>query len=478
MVSVPKLAAKMSRTALMGSVALTIGSYAYANEPGQPAGEQATVEQLQRQMQELMRQLEELKQQQAAQQEQLEQQKEEVAKLPETVAPANVVTGGDKPGSFKLPGTDTSVKIGGYVKGDLIYDINNDQGDSFLFSAIPPDGSAEAEREGTFRAHAKQTRINIQTWTPTQFGEAHTYIEGDFLGTGGNEVLSNSTTFRMRHAYGELGPVLVGQTWSNFMFLDSYPGTVDFFGPVGIPFVRQGQLRYTLNPSENLEIAVAAENSELTGKAEDPVTGEILTLGSTRRSADDLQFGIDTLPDFTARASYRDDWGALSVSGVGRLLEVDDGNGLDDEEFGWGVMASGVLNLGEFIPALGNDSIVGNFVYGDGIGRYIINGFNEDAFLDASGKLDTIETWGANAAFTHHWTDTLRSGFVYGHYEVEDTFGPGFTESLDSIHVNLMWQPTDRVQFGLEWIYGARDFEDSGFDNEAQRVQFAGQFFF
>lgn len=61
---------------------------------------------------------------------------------------------------------------------------------------------------------------------------------------------------------------------------------------------------------------------------------------------------------------------------------------------------------------------------------------------------------------------------------VEDTFGDEETETLDSIHVNLMWKPTERIQFGLEWIYGKRGFEDSDLDNDAQRIQFAGQFFF
>lgn len=492
MVSIPRIAAKISRTTLLGSVALCIGSYAYATESVQPASQQATVEQLQRQMQELMRQLEDIKQQQVVQQQhieqqdqEIEQQKEQVASLPGaaagTVAPANVVTGGDVPGSFKLPGTNTSIKIGGYVKGDLIYDVNADLGDTFAASAIPQDGSVQDNREGQFRAHARQTRINIATSTPTDFGVARTFIEGDFFGSGGNEVLSNSTSFRLRHAYGSLGPVLVGQTWSNFMFLDAYPDTVDFFGPVGIPFVRQGQIRYTVNPTENLQLSFSAENSELTAIAD--TTGDGLadsTLGSTRRSADDLQFGIDTLPDFTARVTYSDDWGALSLSGVGRYLEVDSGGAgnANDEEYGWGILVAGVLNLGEFAPAFGNDSIMANFTYGDGVGRYLINGFNQDAFLNANGNLDSIEAWGVAAAYTRHWTDNLRSNFVYGHYEIDDTFNPGATESLDTVHVNLMWTPTDRVQYGLEYIYGARDFQNSSFDNDANRVQFSAQFTF
>jgi hypothetical protein len=37
--------------------------------------------------------------------------------------PADIVTKGEVPGSIKLPGTDTSIKFGGYIKLDVIDDI-------------------------------------------------------------------------------------------------------------------------------------------------------------------------------------------------------------------------------------------------------------------------------------------------------------------------------------------------------------------
>ena len=56
------------------------------------------------------------------------------------VAPAAAVEAGSKPRSWKLPGTNTSMQVGGYAKLDLIYDINANTGDSI---GIPPrDGSA------------------------------------------------------------------------------------------------------------------------------------------------------------------------------------------------------------------------------------------------------------------------------------------------------------------------------------------------
>jgi len=469
-----------TRAAFLAGVALIPVMQAQATEP-------VDVEQLQRQLETLMQELQEIKARQKQQQETIESQNRQIEEQQKTLqsqderidtqeevtaAPAQVVTAGDHPGSFKLPGTDTSVKIGGYVKADFFYDVNSDTGDSFAVSAIPADGTDE--EEGSFRAHARQTRLNLTTWTPTDaIGEIKTFIEGDFFGAGGNEVFSNSTLFRIRHAYGQISQddlsLLFGQTWTNFMPLASYPETIDFFGPAGIPFVRQGQARLTYTGFENFSLSASVENSELTardGTIED---------SSDIRSEAGLEFGIDTLPDFTGAVEYsRDGWSA-KLAGVARLLETDTGGGApsDEQEFAWGVFAGAV------VPTFGEDTFQLNFAYGDGIGRYILNGFGQDAFVDpATGSLETIEAWGAAIGYTHHWADTLRSNLVYGHYEVEDTFGADDTERLQSFHVNLIWSPVERINLGVEGMYGIRSFEDDDLDNDALRFQFAAQYIF
>jgi len=422
---------------------------------------------LEQRIEQLKRELEALRREQAEQRERIEEQERELdtqrARTEELPKPEETVTAGDEPGSFKMPGTDTSVKIGGYVKADLIYDIGPENGDTFAASAIPAEGSEADRRKGAFRAHARQTRINLTTWTPTEIGDVKTFIEGDFFGGGGNEGFSNSTSFRIRHAFGEVGPFMAGQYWTLFMPLASYPATVDFFGPAGIPFIRQGQLRFTHEVDDNWTVAVSAENSELSGRA---YTSE--TVGS---DGGDLRFAIDTLPDFIGAIDYAHGGFSAKVSGLARLLETTDARS-DSSEFGWGVHASAV------VPTFADDSIQLNFTYGDGVGRYIINGFGQDAFVEADGSLETVESWGLVAAYTRHWTDKWRSNFVYGHYEVEDTFFDTDTESLDTAHVNLMWSPTDNTNFGLEYIFGHRGFDDGDLDNEAHRVQFGAQYFF
>jgi len=481
---------RVRRTALASAVALALGAPVHA-------AENTDIERLEQRLELLMQEIERLKSEQAEeieklkaeqaeQQQAIEEQQQKVEAQAKTVeevasaAPAQAVVGGDYPGSFKLPGTDTSIKLGGYVKADLIYDLDADTGDSFAASAIPAEGTPA--KEESFRAHARQTRINLSTWTPTPVGEVKTFIEGDFFGSGGNEQFTNGTGFRLRHAFGEVRAqewdVLFGQTWTLFMPLASYPDTVDFFGPAGIPFIRQGQARVTWKGIENVTVGFSAENSELSARA-DPVL-DPTGVGFVDSEGSGLNFGIDTIPDFVGAVEYNNNGWNLKASGVIRLLETDTAGGApqSDDEVAWGGFVGGVVPLGALAPSLGDDTLSFNFSYGDGIGRYIINGFAQDAFIDATGRLETIESWGVAGALTHHWSNTFYSNVVYGRQEFDDTFAATDTDALQTVHVNLFWQPADNARFGVEWIYGERQFENSDLDNDAQRVQFGAQYFF
>ena len=66
-------------------------------------------------------------------------------------------------------------------------------------------------------------------------------FEFELFGTGVDE---GQTTFRLRHAYGELGQFGAGQTWSPFMDPDVFPNSVEYWGPTGMVFFRNVQFRW------------------------------------------------------------------------------------------------------------------------------------------------------------------------------------------------------------------------------------------
>ncbi|MDX1606752.1 MAG: DcaP family trimeric outer membrane transporter, partial [Candidatus Competibacterales bacterium] len=332
---------------------------------------------------------------------------------------------------------------------------DEDLGDTLFPGAVVTDPDAAPE-EGKFRFHARQSRLFIKTWTPTGMGEMSTHFEGDFFGGGGNEVFSNSTSFRIRHAYGEIGPWLAGQTWTNFLHFAAYPGTVDFGGPMGVSFVRQAQVRYTV-PMGDGSLSFSLENPEATG----------------------FPNAQDEAPDATVRYKWSGGSATIETSAVLRRLAYDDGVD-SDSEFGYGLMLAGNYSIG-------NTTLMGGFIYGDGVGRYLYVGSGSNngqsgigsAFIDDEGSLETVEAFGIVAAIKHQWTPQFSSQLAYGRAESDkpaDQF-PEATEFLETIHFSNFWTPVDRVTFGFEVARAAKELHN-GDDGDALRVQFSTQYSF
>src|SRR6185312_5621880 len=65
-----------------------------------------------------------------------------------------------------------------------------------------PSFANEFAPSGNVYAGVRQSRFGVKSSTPTQFGDLKTIFEFELFGTG---VDAGQTTFRLRHAYGELG---------------------------------------------------------------------------------------------------------------------------------------------------------------------------------------------------------------------------------------------------------------------------------
>lgn len=398
-----------------------------------------------------------------------EAQTAETAEENREVIETEVIKSGGSLGGFIFPGTDTRVTIDGYVKGDFIYDLNGSVGSDDLF--VPESigvGDSDDER---FTAHARQSRFILRTSTPSSFGPVKTLFEGDFFGVGGNEVISNSFSFRIRHLYGEVGNFAAGQFWTNFMPIEAYPSTVDFQGPAGIPFIRQAQVRWTQPVTDNFEIRASLENSEFTGIADDdgdPATDPV-GFGETTGALGGFEAGIDVAPDAILTGLYSGDFGLVRGSVLGRFFggnEGIDGVGDDgDGAFGWGV------NLATNARLFEGTRLLMSATYGDGIGRYIINGFAADGFIDADGNVDTIRSLGLTAQLQQKLTPDVTAALAGGYYRVFDTFFPTDIEDLQTVHATLFWRPVDRVTFGAEAIWGRANQALDGQDDSAVRLQ-------
>ncbi len=362
-----------------------------------------------------------------------------------------------KNGSSMILPKDTTFKLYGYTKLDAIYTDKDGGGETtYVPSAVPLDSADVADN--AFIMHAKQTRLGLFTSTTTDYGKFNTKIETDFFGSGGNQTASNSYGLRLRHAYGELGNLLVGQTWSTFIDLASYPETIDFGGPAGYLFVRQAQIRWT-QPFSFGSLQFALENPETSYTSRD---GAAPTKGSG-----------EYLPDVIIRANLDTDFGHFSLAGLGRQLIIDHGI-YDDDAYG------GALSVTGSIPLFDKDELVMQFNYGNALGRYMEAEF-ADAFINpVTHEIETNVQWGGLVSYKHCWLENLRSTLVYSYAERDNDldYVPDTVDNkYQSIHANLMWSPVSRINVGIEYLYATREVEN-GDDGDINRFQSCFQYNF
>ncbi len=404
----------------------------------------------------------------------------------------NYVTGGDFPGSYKLPGTDTSLAIYGFVKGDFVHNFSARRNfPSLLFtSTIPVDGSAGSGRTGDTNFRVNASQINIETRTPTELGELKTHFQFDFFNSdqsagGGEENSANELIAGLRLAYGKIGNLTIGQDWTAFMNLASYPETADFEGPNAEIFSRVPQIKWSDTLTKGWSYEVGLDNPS--GNFETNLTN---AAGATIPLAD---IEDTTFPTLVGNVRTEGDWGHFQLSGQLREIAYDIDttvgtnssfaflNQRSDSAVGWGLAA-----YLQFLDPIGlhpNDKLTLLGAYGDGI-RYIIDtGLlakgTDGGINPATGELETEEQFAAMAWYQHWWTNTIRSTVVYGLVETDPLpFQPAnhFKRSQYLVG-NVFWSPWPRVNLGIEGQYGEFK-QNNGRNGEAYQIQATGVFLY
>jgi hypothetical protein len=100
------------------------------------------------------------------------------------------------------------------------------------------------------------------------------------------------------------------------------------------------------------------------------------------------------------------------------------------------------------------------------------------AVVDENGNLEAISSWGVFGSYRHFWNDQWRSNLTLGYLSVDndtDLTGMGVTKEARSVHVNLIYSPVPKMDFGAEVMYADREIE-SGLDGDMLRVQFSAKY--
>jgi hypothetical protein len=379
-----------------------------------------------------------------------------------------VVSAGDFPGSIRIPGTDAAIKFGGRIRAAAVFTLNDlGSDDRFLTHSIPVESTDAAAGEGSrTRFTANTSRLNFELRTPVGRTHMRAFIEGDFTGSNAEDA---SINFRLRHAFGQFRGFLVGQTWSTFSDPANNPLDLDFEGINGENVIRQAQIRYT---------AVIRDDLSLAGAAETPAVS--ITGGE----------GVNVVPDLVGRAVWTfKETGHLQGAVVFREIrgEADPPLAVTGSAIGWGAGISGVIPFHRF-------GLVDRFVFqinaGQGIARYIndlqsLGG--QDAFFNpANGKLYALPAAGFYLDYEHVWKEwertrrmNLRSALIWSFVTVDnlDFQFPDAYKRTNRYSVNIVFSPIERIDLGVEYIYGTRENFD-GQKGSAAQLQLVGIFRF
>ncbi|HMG37458.1 MAG TPA: DcaP family trimeric outer membrane transporter [Blastocatellia bacterium] len=367
---------------------------------------------------------------------------------------------------------ENTFQVYGFAMLDFGYQFK--QNDPDWFDVIRPTklpaSKDQFAPDGKTYFGVRQSRLGVKSTTATPLGELKTQFEFELFGTG---VDAGQTTFRLRHAYGELGHFGGGQTWSPFMDIDVFPNSIEYWGPNGMVFFRNVQARWMPLKGKN-EVTIAIERPG--------ASGDQGRFADRVKLLEGIQPKFD-LPDFSGHVRFNRDWGHVQFAGIVRRIRWVDTNhdrfDLSDSVVGWGATVSSNLkfnknNIGRF-----------QFVYGAGIENYMNDapvdvGIKRGADPATPIKGEALPVLGVVSFLDHTWSKRFSSSIGYSLVNIENSEG----QEDNAYHrghyglANLLFYPYDNVMLGGEFQWGRRENFRDGFASNDYRIQFSFRYNF
>jgi len=389
-------------------------------------------------------------------------------------------------GFFYIPGTDTCIKLGGYLRVDVLANTNSDNTGN-------TSGAGAANNRFT-NAYTWRSRedLNVDTRTATEYGVVRTFFDATFTWTtdsfsgngngsttyssiGGVQAPNNANagavaagTLGVYYAFIQFAGFTMGKAISQFSApWTAYPGNSSFDGLVGGGGTVTGvnQFSYTADFGNGVSGTISAQDSVAYYQA-----------GVNNLSAGGL-FGTSdyagtATPDFVGMVRVDQAWGLFQVSVAAHDNHAAYYGGTEltghpDDK--WGFAAQVALSI-KNIPTGAGDTINVQGVYTDGATRYNIQdlaasagantiysgtnlpgayqsigfGIAPDTVFANGTEQQLVQTWGMRGGYTHnwspYWSSSLYGAFAAIHYN--DTskglicntrgigFGPGVAATV------------------------------------------------
>ena len=371
----------------------------------------------------------------------------------------------------EVPNTG-SFDLYGHVMLDMGFNtgaINPDWSDVLRTTQLPAfDG--QYGPEGNFYAGVRQTRFGVKGTTPTALGELFTQFEWELFGVGAD---AGQTTFRLRHAYGQLGKWGAGQYWSPFMDIDIFPNSIEYWGPSGMALYRNIQLRYMPIQGDD-HLTIALERPGASG--DQGIYAEII-------EQENISLRFPT-PDVSAEYRKSTGFGYVELAGILRNIgwedQLEDSLDLTGRAIGWGLNLTSNIRLGK------KSTVRAGVVYGAGVQNYMNDATTDIAVRvrenDARTPLEGYATpMHAFSLFLDHaWSDKLSSALGYSRmeFDLDPTSDPSNFKSGQYALVNVLHSPAPGFLWGGEVQYGSRENFKDGWEYSTIKIQFSFKYTF
>jgi hypothetical protein len=385
---------------------------------------------------------------------------------------AALLAGAVPAGLMAQSGSQSTINVYGFAMLDAGYNAN--QIDPNWFDVVRPTKLPTAKNQfapdGNAYFSVRQSRLGVKANIPTALGDLKTTFEFELFGTG---VDAGQTTFRLRHAYGELGKFGAGQTWSPFMDIDVFPNSLEYWGPTGMVFFRNLQVRYM--PIQG--------DTRLTIALERPGASADQGVYAGRIELQDVKPKFP-LPDLSAEYRLGRKWGYVEIAGILRRIEWEDQGtdafNLSGNATGWGVNLSSNLKVGK------NDVLRLQGMYGEGVENYMNDATTDVGIENQSGnpsapvKGVALPVTGVVAFLDHNWNEKFSTAIGYSMIDIDNASASAPDQFKRGQYAlgNLLYSPVAGVTTGVELQWGNRENNANDFKADIFKVQFSFKYAF
>jgi hypothetical protein len=360
-------------------------------------------------------------------------------------------------GFFYIPGGETCLKIGGYVRAEYRV-FSWDKDFAAGYGVDNGTGKPESNRY-TSRARASLT---LDARTNTEFGLLRSFAEVQTTVDSG----SGTPSITLNRAFVQWGGLTAGRTQS---FFDFYTGDhySSYFETAHSDTILN-LLGYTFSFNSALSATISIEDST-TGSATRRWTSGGALVGG---------YGGNKYPDIVGALKATGGWGSLQVMAAAHNVQgirqdfVDEATkvafvgGNNGDKWGYAIGAGATLN----VPIFGaSDAWSIQAVYSKGAVSYVspdwffANDYTAVAPAPSVDKIRLTEAWSVASGYTHGWNDAWTSGVTVSYAEIDHKiFGKDLDYGQFDAGVNLVWSGPSGLSVGGEIEYKNVDFKAKG----------------